>query len=489
MDSTGTSIKKPNNKLYKILRSLSKKEMNLLADFLNSPYFNKKKIIVDFFNYIRKFHPKFNDQELNKKCIHSILFGSEPFKDEKINILIRELTNHCIHFLTLQEIDKSDLDRDKLYLNALGKRNLDELFFKLGNRMKTSLESLMYKGRDYHKDMLLLLHQLFFQPPPSDYPRPNEDIHKIMEYLDTFFVLSKLWYSAELYARKIILNEKADILLLEEVKQMASRITSIPLISLYSSIIKFQEQRDFQLSELKVLFESFKAQQRYISKNEQKNLVRHLINLAYWKMNFSKDYSFTEIIFELFEYGLEKDLFLVNGRILDITFTNIAVIGSILNKFEWVEIFIKSYQKHLKSDIQHNAVLLSRCYLFFHKKLYTEVDALLKDVKFVNKPYAFRARTLKIRSQFEMYLGDPTYYRTLLSSLDAFRRNLYRESDINANRKEAYRKFISILRELLNAHFKGELDAKRIHKIKERIRNNEAIIAIQWLQKKVEELE
>ncbi|MBK6772298.1 MAG: hypothetical protein IPG78_09260 [Ignavibacteria bacterium] len=63
-----------NNSLIKLLRSFSPKEISDFKEFLNSPYFNKKKSVIELFVYIQKYYPDFTDDALSKRICMKIYF-------------------------------------------------------------------------------------------------------------------------------------------------------------------------------------------------------------------------------------------------------------------------------------------------------------------------------------------------------------------------------------------------------------------------------
>ncbi|MEM9821569.1 MAG: hypothetical protein AAF985_10875 [Bacteroidota bacterium] len=476
-------------KLYTILRTFNRREIKSFTAFTASPFFNRKDQLTQLLNHIVNFYPDFDDVALDRKKLHKVAFGAEKNQQGQLSRLMSELTKLAKQFLIFQELKSKDAEQNRLLFQALGKKNLAPYSFNELNQFKEKMEAKSNRDLHYYRDMLLLYHEQYFHLPNFNFPKSNESIHELMSYLDRFFVASKLWYSCELYARKAILNERPQILLLDEIKQAIGEHAQLetPLIPLYQSILHFHEHPFFELKEFKKLIQEFKQSQSLLLKIEQKNIFRHLINLAYIKMNSQLDSRFTKQIFQLFKFGLEQNLILINQAIPEITYTTIIVVGSALSEFSWVEQFINKYQHFLLDDVKDNAVTLGKAYFLFHQGKFSDVIELLQVVKFINQSYTLRARTLLIRSHFELLLSGENSYKVVFYQLEAFKRNLYRTAKSSETKKRAYLNFLAILKKLVDAHLKGQGNEQVRLELDHIINQKQPIIAIQWLQSKIEE--
>ena len=188
-------------------------------------------------------------------------------------------------------------------------------------------------------------------------------------------------------------------------------------------------------------------------------------------------------MFALYQFGLEKNLFFDNGKIRETTFTNIATTGILEKEYDWVENFIKTYRKHLPEAIQEDAYYLSLGLLFFHKQQYRDTVSLLLNKKFSNPLYILKAKAILLRTYFEQFLIDESYYELLIAQTHAFEKFVRRNKTISANRKEIYTNFILFTRTIANAVLQKTVNVQLSNKIK----NTKAVILKSWLLEKIKE--
>jgi len=84
--------------------------MSRFNDFLNSPYHNKNRKAVDFFNVLKKFHPDYSDIYL----INEFIFRTQEnlfFKND-----IKRLMFFCLYELNSIDSLISHIDAHKYYL-------------------------------------------------------------------------------------------------------------------------------------------------------------------------------------------------------------------------------------------------------------------------------------------------------------------------------------------------------------------------------------
>ena len=93
-----------NHPFIDFLKTLSKDEVQKFADFISSPYFNKKSRLMKLFNALIKNYPGFNDEWFNKKNLYQKLYPGKVYHDSTIRDMLSDLLQLSKEFLIVNNI-------------------------------------------------------------------------------------------------------------------------------------------------------------------------------------------------------------------------------------------------------------------------------------------------------------------------------------------------------------------------------------------------
>ncbi len=79
------------SKLLNLLKTFSLKEIKSFGIFLASPFYNTNNDLIQFYDYIKQYHPVFSDSKLSKELIFLHLYPGSPYHDKKIRYLMSDL--------------------------------------------------------------------------------------------------------------------------------------------------------------------------------------------------------------------------------------------------------------------------------------------------------------------------------------------------------------------------------------------------------------
>ena len=116
-----------NIKLFEILRKLSLAEMKEFSDFLNSPLFNKRKILSDLFDVYKKFHPTYEDKNLSKEKAFSKIFPKRKYNDTVFRNLNSLLLGLAEDFLSFKNYSRDKFRVKDHLLSELNSKNIFSL--------------------------------------------------------------------------------------------------------------------------------------------------------------------------------------------------------------------------------------------------------------------------------------------------------------------------------------------------------------------------
>ena len=473
-----------NSKLLQLIRSLSQEELRWLAKLVRSPYFNSNKEITNLFDYIRKYSPDYTSSKLRKELVFGKLFPKEPYNDRRMRVLMFRLSDLVEKFMVIQGLKQDGFQYQKLLLQELKARKLDEQAEKKQEKLSGELRELPYRDEYYYERQWQLLRVSNFRGSGSRYKVASGSLSEAMKNLDLFYLISKLRYSNELYNRQNILSEEYDIIGLKEVRDL---VTSYP---------EFMEQKALQIyNDVLLLMEDpldtltyDRLEKKFISnlelfrKSEQASLLKYLINCTF-QLNSHGKIAYLEHQLRLFKLGLDKELFLENGRLLESTFLNIVITGTVLREVDWVEKFIEGYA-HM---MENNSLNLAWAYWHFAKLDFLRSNTILLKVISTDIGYNLRIKSLSLRNYFELFLKDQSYYDLFEASAGAFEKFLHRNNRITSNRARAYLNFIAFLKKLGKLLFGNILiDKKILARLQRELEQTQPIIARRWLIEKLE---
>lgn len=469
-------------KAFMLLKSLNEEEFRRLHKFLRSPFYNYTKALIALFEYLRKYYPSFDSPKLSKEKVWDKIYPEEPFHHRKFWRLTNNLTQLVEKFIVQLELEKEPKKERSILIQALNRRNAYLLFEKETLKMLEKDDFLYALPKEKPLEKYLLLKDYFFHPSTPKWKVDIEQQNEIMECLDLFFVSNKLRLASEFIGRESILKEKHAIHFLQLVVDEVER--KYPKFKVYNKIIALQKS---QLEE-----DYWKARKQYLKDLEdlgvedRLTVLNQLFNYAIWQVNNGNN-KFRQEHFELYKMALKSEILIQNEQISDLAFTNIVSYGASFKEFDWTSQFIEKYEIYLEKGQKEDALKLSWGYFFFFKKDFSEVLETLSPHSFKKVIHAQRGKSLLLRSFFELYLQDPTYYELFLSFSLSFEKFLRRDSIQSQRKVKNYLNLISALRKIAKYRFNGKWNQNvRIGMI-ENIQSVKMVLK-PWLLDKLEEL-
>lgn len=473
-------------KLLDLLRSLNKEEFRRFYKFVKSPWFNSNHGVVQLYEYLRPFYPQFNSQKLKKEIVFENLYPGEKYRDTRIRTLISLLKRLVEEYLVELELKKEHGRLKELLAEALSNRNLYTYFSNQVQEIILELDAQPKRDMDYYHAKMLWHQALFFHPKTAKYSLESEHLQKTILNLDQFYLLAKLRFSLEVANRKKFLSEDFDNFMLDEILEKIhhdSFPNDNPVIRLYNDILELHKRgRDDDL--MHQAKRDFDKHLHLLSADQGRVILTNLINHTIQVYNTGVQ-EYLEHQLELYQFGLARDLVINNGRISQAAFTNIAVIGSILKKFAWVQSFIESNAQYLDPAICEQAQNLSEAYLHYHQEDYDTTISKLMAVPFLEVTYGFRARGLLLRTYFECMLQDENYYELMLGHLHSFRKYLKRNPTIGKQREIAYTNLINLTQKLVLILVKKFADELLLRELFSEVEASSPLITKAWLLKQI----
>lgn len=376
-------------KLIQLLKLLSKKEIRMLKGSVKSPLLNPGSSAVELLHILLNEKNNWDKPQLTQEKICKKLYQSTTKADlTRLRENTSRLINTIEQFLAFQTLKNNRTETSKQLVFAYEERNAFDLlskeYEKAGKRIK---ENPVQNFEDFW-NLTFFEHYYYFRPDSS---RANKSIGqqlKYMHYLDRFYVLTKLFYSCEIFSRKKIFPTDTKVLLLDKIETLVQQFKSEPkniLFEIYAnllSILKTGYNHQLYHHSKTLLISHFK----HIKLKEQRFLLMLFSNIAHqqYKLEQGKD---MQEIFDFFLLGWHYKTFIIYNRISDETFINAVVTSLSLKRKEWAEKFIEEAKFYLDPSLKSATLKLCHAHFFWYEKDYKSIISLLnKEMEVKKRP-------------------------------------------------------------------------------------------------------
>jgi len=187
------------SKSIDIIKSFNKKEISGFIKYLDSPFLNSNKNLIKLFNGIKKYYPAFNSSKLTKESVFRHVYPGKSYDDLKLRKLFSDLNKEAERFMVLSAAEKNKTVFNKLLLEELDIRKLDNLFISKMEQHSSYLDNTYHKTDNMHYDYFLEKHlaewkNIMFHLERGLQKKIVLRIYKRTEYL-IFYFLSDFFLS------------------------------------------------------------------------------------------------------------------------------------------------------------------------------------------------------------------------------------------------------------------------------------------------------
>ncbi|MCB0581149.1 MAG: hypothetical protein KDD10_17795 [Phaeodactylibacter sp.] len=411
---------------FQLLRILSPAELNQLELFLSSPAFNRRPEMARLLAWWRE-----NRHEtLDKEKVFRQVEPGKTYLSRDWYLLLSRFAKLVEGFIVWQELQEDGLDKYPFLLRSLRRRRKARLFRRSMAQARALLDNhgqhtahLLYQAYD--------LEQEYYDYIASHNRQAPTNLQAMNDRLDEFFIAEKLKQACLAHSRRIASQEAYDIHFLEAVEQqLQSRpaLLAVPAIQVYHAcyraVVRGGDKRAFQN-----LRQAMAAHRQGFPKQEIRDLYLLAINYCIRALNRGAE-GFALEAFTLYEQSLEQGYLMEDGHIPESTFGNIVSLGLKLQRFDWVEQFIRERARFLRPEFQESLPSYAAAKLAYEQGRLTAALQLLATVD-ARQPFLyFGAKTLQLKAFYE--LGEWDALDSLLESLRVY---LQRHPDLGYHRE------------------------------------------------------
>lgn len=430
------------SKLLQIFKTLTKEELKQLKRFVRSPFFNTNKELIDLYELMAQAHPDFEERKVNKQLFFKKIFKQKKYDDGKMRYTMTQLLKVINDFLAYQYHHKNKANKAMDLLSVYRERGLKKQFEStLGQIRKAQASQILENDRYFY-------HAYYAEQEQHQYLLGQQDrkiepnYQGLSDSLGNFYVVEQLrCYIGMLNYRQMV-NVNYEYRLEDKILEfLAERWQQMPPIAgmYYNALLTLLDHNnEGAYRQLKNLLRQNGGQVPVGDLQTLHILVRRFcirhINMG--------NTVYEQELFDLYVSEVESGMILVNGVFPRNGFGNVVSVALRLQKFDWIEIFLKQYAPLLDVQFRANTILYNLARLRFGQQRFSEVIDLLHQLEYNELFLTLNARALLIKTYYE--LGE-----TLLleSQLNSFKEYLRRHEEIGYQRK-MYQNFVRFVERL-----------------------------------------
>ncbi|HMS35324.1 MAG TPA: hypothetical protein PKC91_14670 [Ignavibacteria bacterium] len=478
-----------NSSALKTLASFSVQDFKDFKDFVSSPFFNKNENVVKLFKYLRKFHPDYKDENLEKENIYRRLFDKGEYNDGFMRTLIFSLNKLLEEYLIYINHSKDKVKRGINLLNEVNDRKIEKVFMKAFNNTEDINESMSVKNPDYfnNKYNLTLILEKYNLWNRSEYHSDLEELFKNSYDNLTHYYLGSLLreYRYLLHRNEIkrtefrseFLEHILDYLSGRDNQYILNPVINVHLNEIY--LLKNKSEKYFY-----ILKKVLKNNADKLSIGDRFSL-HNILQVFCINKVFEGEKKFVHERMELYKIILGQKLYspVSEDYFEDTMFANIVNLGLSLKEYTWVENFIEEFSSKLSPANMNTLINYSRAKLNFEKNNFDEALKHLNSISNIkHRELKFPVRTLTLMTLYELDSMTQVFY-----NIDSFRHFMTKNKTVLM--PERFERISNFLRSFTKlARLKEKMNKAEFKKLGEEIRNNTNTLERNWLLKKTGKL-
>lgn len=459
-------------KLEQTIQSLSAKERRLFADFVVSPFFNRRDDLVRLNKWLLEGKPL---EPKETAFVH--VYPEADFDRQRLHLAMSHLQRLAEQFLAYRHWQGKPAAYETELVQALRQRGLELHFEEALRTAKQTLERHPLRNGDYYGR----LGQILWEEARFDQSRNRTEVKflsQLSDYADLAWLTQKLRFLC-LHRTQQILYKSGDTLQWShELEGILSRhdLEQAPVVAIWYYCLKMLENSDSQ-----AFFNKFKQtlleQDRLFDADEIRDLHLFAINYCIRRVNDGHTAFFHDIM-DFYKDGLAKGYLMENGVLSRFTYHNIVAAGLQTLEFEWVEDFIGRYKNALERTYRDSSYSFNLARLEFKRQRYGDALALLQHSNYYDPLLNLAARTMSLKIYWEL-----REYDLLFSHLEAFKNYIRRKTVLGYHRAN-YLNLVRYTQQLMSIN---RFDRAEVESLKQKVLAEPVLTEREWLLEQLTE--
>ena len=476
------------SKAIDLLRTFSEAEFKEFGNFTSSPFFNREKVQVKFYELLKKYFPDFNARTFNKEQIYKKLYPGKTFSDGVMRNILSKTLELAENFLAIKQFRDDEFTYSLYLLQAIGKKGNDKLFNKAEERSALLLSNSKVKDEIYFLNSYRLNNEkrLFSKNQKSSLYFSDELIKNSTESISLSFLILMLRNYTDIANTNMKMFKFEESESLSEFEKYADievkRHNSTEYLQYYYFAFKLAKSHDEKyFFELKKIAETSYSK---FSERDRRDIFTILTNYCYFKVN-TGDLNFRKEHFFLLKENFERGNYKGTRNYVDhISYFNVIVTGLDAGEIKWVEEFIHKYKPELDNTNRENSFNFATALVNYKKGNFEEALLKASKVRTDDLSYKHQLKSLYLKIYFDMNEIEPFY-----SHVDNYRHFLLNEKHIPENTRHVINNYVNFTKKLFDIKLRTSAKDFDIYKVRKEILESKAMVNKLWLLDKITEIE
>ncbi|NOT36773.1 MAG: hypothetical protein HOP11_05300 [Saprospiraceae bacterium] len=459
-------------KINSILGILDKKTQSKLRRYLNSEYFCTDPQLPRLYDILLKDLKQ--DEETIKRNAWNELFGKQAYADVKMRLLMSRLVTQIENFIGIEY--KEDTPFNLSHLRLYRHKSEDKLFLQILEEQKKFQEKSPLRNETYYERSYSLgLEEYDFLVNKKR--QGDFNLRQISDSIEISYAIKKLRHCCRVLQIHSIYKLETLFPYIEETLRYieTNEWFNLPVLGFYyynyQSIINPLDVHYFNRC-----FELYELSEEKFEEEERRYAFIDILNYCIRKLNEGSD-KYYDIIFNLYNRGLNQGFLIDQGKLSRFTFRNIAEIGIQIKEYQWVLDFLDKYKIFVEKKYRDSFYQLEKARVLSDQRNYDKANSLLANLSFSDPMIELSTRLERIRIFYETDEIDLCHYH--VESMDLF---LRRKKNIGYH-TAYYKNFLSYVRKLV----RPELSEYKYWKtLRQQLDNEDKITSRKWLIEKLE---
>ena len=485
------------SKIILLLRKLDKKELSQFREFLSSPFYNKKRKLVQFYDGLIKYAPGFETGRIKRAEIYGKLYPQSRFNEQVYKNLSSELYLLAKEYLAVN-IYRDDINRQSIdLLKKFESNGSDELYKTELKALRFRLKKSSYSDTRFLQRFRIALIErnfLFHRSRRSKLISASEEesiellkyyfIHAFRQRFDFESLGMNFNIGSNENPAMVHIRKQLDSKLIEEciehMKAVKSKDNEIVAIFYYILMsFRFPENDSYFKNAKELVFSSIKK----FDKSFRVEVSDALYGLFSFRMMQNPAEDNYRDTFDIINFRLSKKIYKPNeNSFFDaISFRAVFLTGIRLKEYEWLRKFTKKYIHEVTPEHRENLYnLLSSFNKFFENK-YEDSLTWLAKVKYDINLYKLDVRKLQLLNYYELNMTE-----NAISLIASFREFLNSNKELTADEKIKNLKVVNTFAKLLK--LKDTFNEYEMNELKKDIESTPNVLYGQWFIEKINEI-
>jgi hypothetical protein len=468
-----------------MLKGISPSEFKRFGEFLNSPFHNKSKKVLQLYDLINENFEDFDANKVTKEEIAKNLFEGDLNNDQNARTLISNFTSLLEDFLIYEESAKLDIPKKINLLRSLRDRNILKTFDMISKEIDEYNQKNFNRNADYYYN------DLTYKEITLNYYGENLELDLDKSYIDMshsadyLYLVNKLKILNSILSRKILSGKNI-------MKEFWGVDQALDYIE--KNIDIFQKSHPIIYSEYKNLMMVVKPEEikhyldleKHVHENmerlndeEQTQVYYSLTNFCVNKIALGDD-KYNQNLLRIHTAFEKAGFYKKNKNMYYSDFMSIVLCGLHMKEIKWVKYFYDNYKSNIQHEFKRDTINLAYALIAFEEKKYKECIGALSKINFNYSYFYLKSKEYLVRSYYEQ--GDT---ESIISAIDATKHYIKRHKEILSIHYDRFTIFLNFISRLIKLNKKDKAEQKLL--IKE-LDKNRTTIAREWLIEKIIEL-